>query len=147
MGVETIGKNTVVGINYRLTVSDGNEVDTTEGRGPLEYLHGHANIIPGLEKALEGARVDDEFDIDYFHDGLVPPFCRRRKIGETAGDCWSGGQSLRNDNCLDTRQTSAWKFQTSVPVHTGIHRTLYARCLCVVPARVFLEKDLSLIHI
>jgi len=65
MAVDTIAKNTVVGIHYRLTVSDGTEVDTTEGRGPLEYLHGHANIIPGLEKALEGARVGEVFDIEF----------------------------------------------------------------------------------
>ncbi len=65
MAVDTVAKNTVVGIHYRLTVSDGTEVDTTEGREPLEYLHGHANIIPGLEKALEGARVGDELDMEF----------------------------------------------------------------------------------
>ena len=65
MAVETIAKNTVVGINYRLMVSDGSEVDSTEGRGPLEYLHGHANIIPGLERALEGARIGDAFDMEF----------------------------------------------------------------------------------
>jgi FKBP-type peptidyl-prolyl cis-trans isomerase SlyD len=63
MAAETIAKDTVVGIDYRLTVTDGTEVDTTRGREPLEYLHGHANIIPGLETALEGARVGDRFDL------------------------------------------------------------------------------------
>ncbi len=65
MAVDAIAKDLVVGIDYRLTVSDGTEVDTTEGRGPLEYLHGHANIIPGLEKALEGARVGDAFNMEF----------------------------------------------------------------------------------
>jgi len=65
MAVDTIAKNTVVGIHYRLTVPDGTEVDTTEGREPLEYLHGHANIIPGLERALEGAHVGDAFDMEF----------------------------------------------------------------------------------
>jgi len=65
MAAEKVENNIVVGINYRLTVSDGTEVDTTDGREPLEYLHGHANIIPGLEKALEGHGVGDSLDVEF----------------------------------------------------------------------------------
>jgi FKBP-type peptidyl-prolyl cis-trans isomerase SlyD len=65
MVAKKIEKDVVVGINYRLTVSDGTEVDTTQGREPLEYLHGHENIIPGLEKALEGRRIGDEIDKEF----------------------------------------------------------------------------------
>lgn len=48
-------KDKVVSLHYTLRDSDGNILDTTDGREPLEYLHGHQNIIPGLEQALEGA--------------------------------------------------------------------------------------------
>lgn len=65
MTVEKIERNTIVGINYRLTVSDGTEVDTTDGREPLEYLHGHGHIISGLEKKLEGCRVGDKLDVEF----------------------------------------------------------------------------------
>ncbi len=65
---ERVKYDTVVGINYRLTVAGGTEVDSTEGRGPLEYLHGHANIIPGLEKALDGFQVGDTLDIEFGPD-------------------------------------------------------------------------------
>jgi FKBP-type peptidyl-prolyl cis-trans isomerase SlyD len=65
---ERVKYDTVVGINYRLTVADGTEVDSTAGRGPLEYLHGHANIIPGLEKALDGFQVGDTLDIEFGPD-------------------------------------------------------------------------------
>jgi len=65
MAVEIVGKDVVVGINYRLTISDGTEVDTTEGREPLEYLHGHENIVRGLEKALEGCRIGDDLDVEF----------------------------------------------------------------------------------
>ncbi len=58
-----IAKNSVVGIDYRLTVADGTEVDTTTDRGPMEYLHGHQNIIPGLEEELEGHEVGDVLDV------------------------------------------------------------------------------------
>ena len=60
---DCIENGAVVGIDYRLTVADGTEVDSTEGRGPMEYLHGHRNIIPGLERELEGHEVGDDLDV------------------------------------------------------------------------------------
>jgi FKBP-type peptidyl-prolyl cis-trans isomerase SlyD len=44
----------VVSFNYTLTDDDGHVIDSSEGCAPLSYLHGHDNIIPGLESALEG---------------------------------------------------------------------------------------------
>jgi len=56
--------DTVVSIDYTLTGSDGEVIDTSEGRGPLTYLHGHGNIIPGLEKALEGKSEGDALNVE-----------------------------------------------------------------------------------
>lgn len=63
MATEKIEKNVVVGINYRLTVEDGTLVDSTDERGPMEYLHGYGNLIPGLEKALDGREVGSELSV------------------------------------------------------------------------------------
>ena len=60
---DRIEKDDVVGINYRLTVADGTEVDSTADRDPMVYLHGHQNIVPGLEKELEDHEVGDEIDV------------------------------------------------------------------------------------
>ncbi|EPX65180.1 FKBP-type peptidyl-prolyl cis-trans isomerase SlyD [Cystobacter fuscus DSM 2262] len=49
-----IAKDSVVSIEYRLHLGDGEVVDESEPGEPLEYLHGHDEIVPGLEKALEG---------------------------------------------------------------------------------------------
>lgn len=49
-----IKKDSVVLMEYTLTDDQGNVIDTSDGREPLAYLHGHGNIIPGLEKELEG---------------------------------------------------------------------------------------------
>ena len=65
MATERIEKNVVVGINYRLTVDDGTLVDSTDERGPMEYLHGHGNLIPGLEKALEGRELGSELAVTF----------------------------------------------------------------------------------
>lgn len=64
-----IEKDSVVGIDYRLTVADGTEVDTTADRGPMQYLHGHNNIIPGLERELEGKTVGDAIDVTIGPEG------------------------------------------------------------------------------
>jgi FKBP-type peptidyl-prolyl cis-trans isomerase SlyD len=53
----------VVTIDYTLTDDDGNVVDTSQGNEPMAYLHGANNIIPGLETALEGKKLGDEFSV------------------------------------------------------------------------------------
>ena len=53
--VKTIEKDVVVTMDYRLEV-DGNEIDS----GPIQFLHGHGNIIPGLEKEVEGMSMGEE---------------------------------------------------------------------------------------
>ncbi|MGC9386688.1 MAG: FKBP-type peptidyl-prolyl cis-trans isomerase [Hydrogenovibrio sp.] len=50
-------------INYSLTDSDGNLIDSSNGQA-LAYLHGHSNLIPGLEKQLEGKATGDKFTAD-----------------------------------------------------------------------------------
>ncbi len=45
----------VVSMHYTLTDDSGDILDSSRSGEPLNYLHGHSNIIPGLEKALEGA--------------------------------------------------------------------------------------------
>jgi FKBP-type peptidyl-prolyl cis-trans isomerase SlyD len=57
----TVTKNKVVSIDYTLTDEQNNILDSTAGRSPLVYLHGAGNIIPGLEKALEGKSAGDQF--------------------------------------------------------------------------------------
>ena len=62
-----VGKNTVVAIDYTLTDDQGEVLDSSKGREPLAYLHGSGNIIPGLEKALEGKESGEAFSV------RVPP--------------------------------------------------------------------------
>ncbi|CAM3450245.1 FKBP-type peptidyl-prolyl cis-trans isomerase [Halomonas lysinitropha] len=55
-----IGQNSVVAFHYTLTNDEGEVLDSSEGREPLTYLHGAGNIIPGLEKQLEGRGTGDK---------------------------------------------------------------------------------------
>jgi FKBP-type peptidyl-prolyl cis-trans isomerase SlyD len=58
-----IAKNRVVSIDYTLTDEDQQLLDTSKDGEPLEYLHGYGNIIPGLERALEGKETGDRVTV------------------------------------------------------------------------------------
>ena len=58
-----IEKHTVVSINYTLKDDAGVVIDSSEGRGPLSYLHGAGGLIPGLETALEGKQKGDTLKV------------------------------------------------------------------------------------
>ena len=62
-----IQKDKVAIIDYTLKSDSGDVLDSSKGGQPLAYLHGRANIIPGLEKALEGQAPGDEIEV------AVPP--------------------------------------------------------------------------
>lgn len=48
-----------VAFDYTLTV-DGNVMDSSQGRGPLEYTQGDGKLIAGLTKQLEGMSAGEE---------------------------------------------------------------------------------------
>jgi FKBP-type peptidyl-prolyl cis-trans isomerase SlyD len=55
---QMVGKDMVVSMEYTLTV-DGEVLDSSEKHGPIEFLQGHQNIIPGLEMELNGMQVGE----------------------------------------------------------------------------------------
>ena len=50
-------------IHYKLTLDDGQVVDSSDGKEPLEYLHGRGNIVPGLENQLDGKGAGDALQV------------------------------------------------------------------------------------
>ncbi len=60
----TITKDKVVSIHYTLTDDENNVIDSSHERNqPLKYLHGHNNLIPGMEEGLDGQEKDDELKL------------------------------------------------------------------------------------
>ena len=55
-----IKKDKVVLMHYTLTDDNGEVIDSSVGKDPLAFIQGVGNIIPGLEKAVEGKRVGDK---------------------------------------------------------------------------------------
>lgn len=56
----TISEKKVVQMHYTLKSTQGEVLDSSAGREPLAYIQGIGNIIPGLEKQLEGKVVGDK---------------------------------------------------------------------------------------
>lgn len=56
----SIAKDSAVYFNYTLKDDDGNVLDQSPEGQPLAYLHGHGNIIPGLEKQLAGKSAGEK---------------------------------------------------------------------------------------
>ena len=62
-----IADNKVVAFHYTLTNNAGQTIDSSHQRQePLAYLHGHGNIIPGLEKALVGRFKKYRYQLSYY---------------------------------------------------------------------------------
>lgn len=60
----TIAQNKIVTIHYNLTdATSGSVIESSDNRPPMAYLHGAHNIIPGLEKALEGKKIGDKVEV------------------------------------------------------------------------------------
>ena len=55
-----VEKNMTVSFNYHIKDDNDNIIDSNEEYEPLQYLHGYNNILPGLENALQGLRLNDE---------------------------------------------------------------------------------------
>ncbi len=58
-----ITKDSVVSIDYRLHLGDGKIIEESEQDDPLVYLHGYEEIVPGLEKALEGKKAGESLKV------------------------------------------------------------------------------------
>ncbi|MGR8942175.1 MAG: FKBP-type peptidyl-prolyl cis-trans isomerase [Gammaproteobacteria bacterium] len=58
-----VANNMAVSIHYTLTNDEGEVIDSSIGSDTLVYLHGKGNIISGLEKALTGKEVGEQFTV------------------------------------------------------------------------------------
>ena len=63
-----IQKNCVVAADFQLFDGEGALVDSSASAGPLTYLHGAEELLPGLEQALDGHAVGDRLTVELTPD-------------------------------------------------------------------------------
>ncbi|MFC1997227.1 peptidylprolyl isomerase [Chloroflexota bacterium] len=59
---QLVADDIVVTMDYSLTV-DGEIVDSSDDDGPIQFLQGYGNIIPGLETHLGGLAVGESLQV------------------------------------------------------------------------------------
>jgi len=59
----SISQDQVVSIHYTLRDDAGEVIDRSADGEPLTYLHGHGNLIPGLERELAGHKPGDRLQV------------------------------------------------------------------------------------
>jgi len=62
MSIDKVQDGVVVSIDYTLSV-DGEVLDSSDDAGPLQFLAGHENIVPGLEREMIGMKIGDTKDV------------------------------------------------------------------------------------
>ena len=68
-----IAEKTVASFHYTLRNDAGEELETSRGGEATVYLHGSSNIIPGLEKSLEGRSAGDVFTVEVAPEDAYGP--------------------------------------------------------------------------
>lgn len=58
-----ITDNTVVQFQYTLKDENGEQLESSHDGDPVAYLHGHKNMIVGVENALTDKEAGDEFSV------------------------------------------------------------------------------------
>jgi FKBP-type peptidyl-prolyl cis-trans isomerase SlyD len=58
-----VAADKVVLIHYTLTDDSGKVLDSSSGGDPLAYIQGHGNLIPGLERELEGKTAGTKLSV------------------------------------------------------------------------------------
>ncbi len=58
-----IDKDTVVQFSYKLTDTNQQQLEESDEKTPMAYLHGHDNLLSGLEKAMTGKKAGDKFSV------------------------------------------------------------------------------------
>src|SRR5512134_960529 len=62
MSADSVQNNVVVSMEYTLQV-DNEEIDSSKGQDPLQFLVGHGNIISGLEREMIGMQVGESKEV------------------------------------------------------------------------------------
>ena len=96
-----ITPGSVVVFDYTLTDDDKDIIDSSVGSEPLAYIQGEGQIVPGLEKAMEGKKAGDSFKISLPPEdgyGVHDP----EKISVVPADQIEGGEELEEGMQLHT---------------------------------------------
>jgi FKBP-type peptidyl-prolyl cis-trans isomerase SlyD len=59
-----VASDRVISIDYTIRTEAGEVVETSTGGPPLRYLHGHSQVVAGVENAIDGCEAGSEVEIE-----------------------------------------------------------------------------------
>jgi len=59
----SIKENIVVTLDFTLTDTEGKMIDSSAQTGPIIYIQGSKDVLEGIEKAVEGLKVNNKTDV------------------------------------------------------------------------------------
>ena len=68
-----IGPGSLVTLEFKIYDSAGKELESTDPEEPLVYLHGYGQMVPGLERAIEGLAAGVAKDVNVGVDDAYGP--------------------------------------------------------------------------
>ena len=69
-----IVKNSVVELDYKLMDLEGNVWESSKEGGPWVYLHGHGEVMPGLEGKLLGKAIGQKIKVEFGPEEAYGPY-------------------------------------------------------------------------
>jgi FKBP-type peptidyl-prolyl cis-trans isomerase SlyD len=111
-GAIPVKEGATVSLEYTLTGEDGKLIESNKGKEPLRYVDGKSQIIPGLEKALEGMKPGAEKKVTVTPEdayGPVDPNAYREVPKETVPQ-----DSLKEGMTLFAKNTEGEMFPVRV---------------------------------
>ncbi len=112
MAVEKVADGVVVSIAYVLKV-DGQEVERADSSDPIEYLHGAANIVPGLESALNGRKVGDKLSVNVPPDQGYGPYDKEEVERVDRRDI-PGAETLKKGMVVEMEDDEGYIYEATV---------------------------------
>lgn len=116
---ETVANDKVISMAYKLTV-DGEVLDEAGDHDAIQFLQGHRNIIPGLERELAGMKVGEskqvvvkavdgygevdseqvqDISLEEFPEGIVPEIGMELEIKDEEGnDLYGRVLAIKSDS-------------------------------------------------
>jgi FKBP-type peptidyl-prolyl cis-trans isomerase SlyD len=108
----------VVSMDYTVRLDDGRVVETTWGKTPVEYLHGGGQLLPALERALEGLAEGEQAEFVIQPEDAYGPR-RDENLASIPRSAFPNDVDLKPGVALLARTSSGQGFPLTVREVTG----------------------------
>lgn len=151
----SIKNDMVVQFNYTLRDEQGEVLETNEGSDPIVYLHGHNNMMPGVEDAITGKTFGEKFSVTLAPETTYgvrdEEAIQRVSVKHLQGEkVWKAGMHALLNTEQGQRQVTVMKvgkFMATVDVNHPLAGRELSFDLEVIEARDATDEELAHGHV